>query len=474
MVEIAGADDGSEAGPSGGRSPGIASPTRSVHAIRDTPEGVQTEPAVSVNVLCLLGAIVGIVSLFLPWCVLVDGPNELGRSLLAFMVDSRGLPLEPMFVAALMFITGTVVAFLFPAASAVQAAGVVLFLQTFMAFPDSIMGWHYELSSGFYAGILSSAMVLAGLLRPVGPGCDSRRPWWSRRTEVSSRADFLEGMLVRQSLAMPRETARALKGAGSQVYAAAVVISLVAGVLTLGLHALLSPDPVTSMDDGVKVIVGDAATFIGWCRTCLILTDGSSTVSWTWESVSFAEGHRTKGCETPVAYYGTQDLSGLVLGLTVVDVARDGYVTPGDMLYIVPSGDSSFAEGVSYRLTVSYIYTMPYLMYSESAIIYGAMRSGSIAFEFEGGEVASSSAEGVIGYTQDADSVWALLSVAMVALGSAILGVAYYVPMSAIRRRILAGRSRAGRPPKPPEQETDGGRRRPAHDLHGLWGRFLG
>ena len=419
---------------------------RSVHEIWERPrevqpEPVRTEPVVSVNVLCLLGAIVGVVSLFLPWVITGEGLSEIGVSLARMTMEIHGVPSDPMLISALVFITGTVIAFMFPVAFAVQAAGIVLFLTAFLdnsASPP--LEYYYELSLGFYLGVLSLAMVIAGLLHPSGPGYDPRWPWWSRRTEVASRADTLEGRLARQGLAMPGEMVRALRGNGSRPYAAVVVITLMTGVFLIGLQIHLTADPVTVTDEVVKVVVGHAATFAIWDYARLTLTDGSATVNWTAESVRWADAHKTKEHELPMAYFGAQNLSGLVLGLTVVDVSGDGRVTQGDMMFLSPCDGSSFAEDGSYRMTIAYTYT-PTRLLEVSMLSHAMYAVGVITFEFEGGEVASSSADILESYLGDHGPEWTLLSVAVVAIGSTILGAAYYVPVRSIRRRVLGGRS---------------------------------
>lgn len=465
MAGGAGADDGPETVSSDGGRPDAGTRVRSIHVIwepREEPEmeSIQTEPAVSVNVLCLLGAIVGIVSLFLPWFIINDGPNDFGISPGSMVIETHEFPSDPLVVSYLVFITGTVVAFLFPAAFTVQAFGVVLFLRVFLdADFGSPLLHHYELSLslGFYVGLLSLLMVLAGFLHPVGPGYDHRWPWWPRRTEVSSKAYFLEGRMVKQGLPMPEEIVRVLKRDGSRAYVTAVAISLMTCAFVVGLQVHLTPDPATAVDDGVRLIVGDAATFILWDYARLTLTDGSSTVNWAAESVRWVDGHGTKECEFPTAYFGTQNLSGLVLGLTVVDVSGDGRASWGDMMYLMPSSGSSFAEGVSYRMTLGGLtfpprrvdvgWTSGWSVIGGIPVLYGV-----VAFEFEDGEVGASHSftfedpQGSNGFA------WVLLSIAVVAYGSAILCAVYYVPVRTARRRILASLPRRGQSSGDPDR----------------------
>ena len=116
-------------------------------------------------------------------------------------------------------------------------------------------------------------------------------------------------------------------------------------------------------------------------------------------------------------------------------------MTPGDMIFLFPSGDSSFAEGVSYRMTIDY--NPSHWTYGPELVSWVVQpgTDGVITFEFEGGEVASSSADILESYLGDHGPEWTLLSVAVVAIGSTILGAAYYVPVRSIRRRVLGGRS---------------------------------
>ena len=455
-VEMAsGADSGSGAEtvpPKGGRPEALAEGRSSVHAVWEMPKPVRTEPVVSVNLLCLIGAMVGVVSLFLPWCMMVEGPNELGVSPADLITDTEELLSSSLTGPALLFTIGAVTAFLFPVSFAVQTAGIVLFLRVVMdQYAGAPLGYDYEMSLGFYAAVLSSVMVLAGLVRPVGPGYDGRWPWWSRRTEVSSRADFAGERLVRQGLAMPMEAVGALKGARSRVYAAAVAMALIAGLLLVGLQMYWSHDPVTSIDEGVKMVVGESATFTRWREAYLTLTDGSATVNWSADSVSWAELPRTEWYDLPMVFFGTQDLSGLALVLAFVDVTEDEIVTPGDMIFLFPSGDSSFAEGVSYRMTIDY--NPSHWTYGPELVSWVVQpgTDGVITFEFEGDEVASSSAEGGMGDHDFSDLAWASIWVAGVALGSAHLGVAYYVPVTLVRWWVLRRPSQEAPPSGTPD-----------------------
>ncbi len=141
-----------------------------------------------VNVLCVLGAALGIASLFLPWIVGGDLPHNVEYSDLLVNDILLG---SPIFTAAFilfctMFLVGTGLAFVTPTGGFVQLAGLLGFLY---AYPDAYrdMQGTQEISWGAYLGILSAAIVLVGLCLPIGPGHMSKTSVFRRMVSTANR-----------------------------------------------------------------------------------------------------------------------------------------------------------------------------------------------------------------------------------------------------------------------------------------------
>jgi hypothetical protein len=117
-----------------------------------------------VNALGLVGAVIGAVAVFSTWLggyVLFFG--NINWNLLNVLNE---FPSDHIaYYSALIFIIGTLVAFLSPAGGVLQVAGVLLW-------------WSYTLHDlgvmptkmASYLGLTSAIIVLASMARPVGPG----------------------------------------------------------------------------------------------------------------------------------------------------------------------------------------------------------------------------------------------------------------------------------------------------------------
>ena len=136
-----------------------------------------------VNIVCLAGAILGIVCVFLPWAVVtlsfvIGGQAHVSRTLGIAPVDFFNNTLDPdllgLMYAAILFTIGSAVAILTPFGGTGQLAGIAFFglkLKDFlrylipmpMTMPTVGVGWKYSSSFGpwFYLGILAAMLTLA-------------------------------------------------------------------------------------------------------------------------------------------------------------------------------------------------------------------------------------------------------------------------------------------------------------------------
>jgi hypothetical protein len=115
----------------------------------------------SVNVLGLLGAIIGVVAIFLAW---LEAGGMTADLMDAFDMSSSELG----YIAAVVFIIGTVVAFLSSIGFILQLAGVAAWGLWFADTYKGLSG--VDLGIGFYLGIVSAVIVLVSIVKPLGPG----------------------------------------------------------------------------------------------------------------------------------------------------------------------------------------------------------------------------------------------------------------------------------------------------------------
>ena len=117
-----------------------------------------------VNVLGLVGAVVGVVAIFSTWLGYhgwLSGAHS--WNLIAVLNDAPAY--QTAWYSALFFITGTLVAFLSPAGGLLQVWGVL----NWWAYYTDMSG---EMPSRMasYLGLASAVIVLASMARPFGPG----------------------------------------------------------------------------------------------------------------------------------------------------------------------------------------------------------------------------------------------------------------------------------------------------------------
>jgi hypothetical protein len=113
-----------------------------------------------INLLGLVGAITGIVAIFSTWLGLghlitfnlIDVLND---------VSANGIA----WYSAVLFITGTLVALLSSVGGVLQVGGVSLWWYYVLRESDKIPS-----KVGSYIGLISAIIVLASMVRPLGPG----------------------------------------------------------------------------------------------------------------------------------------------------------------------------------------------------------------------------------------------------------------------------------------------------------------
>jgi len=120
-----------------------------------------------VNVVCLIGSLVGVLSLSLPWAFARTLPYPLELQTSFDLLQSR------YFIVVGAFIIGTIVSFVTPLGVALQITGIALVVDATQrlvaSFPATDWVW-CSLLLGFYVGIISIIVILIGILHPVWTG----------------------------------------------------------------------------------------------------------------------------------------------------------------------------------------------------------------------------------------------------------------------------------------------------------------
>jgi hypothetical protein len=312
----------------------------------------------STNVLCLCGLVLGLAAMFCTWTYLSD-PDSFSSS---FFVPPPHASLSSTGVQ--LFILGTALAIVTPLSGVVQAGGLVAYAVSVMdraaevsAHSDGTI--EFGLSVGFYAGVVSAALVLGSLVRPMGPGFGSTRVDIMRRLRVFSdgrprrkRTYRYHGPRMKRDIAWkPKMSAADLKGFLSsrrKWVAMLVAFMLVSLVLALQQHDFLRDEPpLDTVEGGVVLELSrDKPLMVvsSWGNSRLSMNDGESYVGWTFQTTGLDGGVWS------VLSLGRESIGSLNVSLTVIDRLGDGRSGPGDRLVVTAQDGTAFAEDVVYRL----------------------------------------------------------------------------------------------------------------------------
>lgn len=148
-----------------------------------------TGPAWNVNLLCIVGASIGMVAVFVAWInepPSMPGPPSIRwEPSIVYMVANHYL----YYGISAAFLVGTAVAFASPLGGIVQSASLVAFAIGIVEsgsdpWLDGIDP-QQTLRIGMYLGIVSCALVITSLFSPLGTG--SLRPGKSRKIRLMER-----------------------------------------------------------------------------------------------------------------------------------------------------------------------------------------------------------------------------------------------------------------------------------------------
>lgn len=161
--------------------------------------GMKEGARANINLLCLVGACVGIAAMFTNWIYFppsMPGPPPLGKEAsLVFLISlgTTGTSIATLcFSAALLFTAGTLIALVSPLGGVSQVAGLLVLAVAINRSADQIpldgITQTMRIRAGIYAGVLSAALVLISLFPGVGFG--------SLRTHPQSTLRLTERLLT--------------------------------------------------------------------------------------------------------------------------------------------------------------------------------------------------------------------------------------------------------------------------------------
>jgi len=117
-----------------------------------------------INVLCIIGSIVGICSFFIPWIYAWGWISPSGDNL--FVISSDTHYSIDWRLSALIFIIGSIIALLSPIGGFIQFTGVgmMIGLLATVTYP------HGTMDSGIIIGLISALFVTISFFKPIGIG----------------------------------------------------------------------------------------------------------------------------------------------------------------------------------------------------------------------------------------------------------------------------------------------------------------
>ena len=109
-----------------------------------------------VNVLCIVGAFMGLVAIFCGWGAHAYTPGAPQENLLQIIDHMLNIHI---LAGCVLFLIGSLIAFLSPMGGIVQLIGVGLFIFGWTSWPDGV---------GPYLGIISAFILVISMVKPIG------------------------------------------------------------------------------------------------------------------------------------------------------------------------------------------------------------------------------------------------------------------------------------------------------------------
>jgi hypothetical protein len=368
--------------------------SESIAAVGNEPSDDERKPAracsLSVNFLCLIGAMIGLGSIVMPWTWVEIGLWHADTTLLEWVLYSWA---DVDAAAGLVFAAGTILAFAFPMACGLQIAGLAWFYHSWAqhGFYNGMTG---GLSIGFFVAVISCIVVVASVVWPTGPGCGSPRVRKPLRTQTASWTHSEREQVDQpSSIAGPRIAGLARDTRQWVVALAVAGLLVVLSVVAVG-YAYGTPESLVEVEGGVMLVIGSVGHQVlgpcTWNGSELSVGDGTETVKWVLLNESWEEHVGWSAVS-----FESKNLSGLILTPTIVDWIGPGYVSPGDQVVLAvdwaPPSYGRFPEGITYTLCLNAEFSPPiyYLIDVGFGTYFSPACGFQVDFEFEDRRLSS-------------------------------------------------------------------------------------
>ncbi len=337
------------------------------------------------NALCLCGAIVGVAAVFCGWFVITEGDAEDSTSLAAILLEA----FDPWWGdatslgAGLLFVTGTVLAFVTPLSGPLQALGLGVTVWRVLDVRPSLeeggYGGEFGVGLGFYIGVLSTGLVLMSLVFPQGPGFETgvggmrnrllvlvrlKKPvvhykrWCLERDPPKRLGKWLSEARSRWSSRLSRKP-----GKWTTLVVATAVWSFT--VVSLGGDFPADRLLVTLVEDGIVVdshAFGLGRTF-SYYAYGFSLEEGEDAAGWRFSDYALddlgvggyplglsSEAQELDDGSWCAVDLGSRHLGALEVSLTVIEQLGDGALSGCDSLVVTAENGTHFEEDQVYSI----------------------------------------------------------------------------------------------------------------------------
>ena len=339
---------------------------------------VQVTP--TINILCIVGALIGLAAIFSPWAWYEGGFVQISHNLDEQLVHMVPDALDHwLFIGGAAFCIGVLIAFVTSFGGLVQLFGLVLFFYDSVGWFETLHDWKLDagLGVGFFVGIASCAIVCLSIVRPLGIGYSksgirstAERFYVMNHNRGSPSSGSAPGRVIGLSFL------RLLLLNGE--WAAVLLSAILVGAAFVGgmNYSHGKSAPLDEVEGGVAWKIADGQLVRGGTRPFAVtVNDSIHSVSWSMDYSAHNES------SSWTAYtLGSRLLGDMNLTLTFVNWDGNGSAGFGDAFFVVASGPDTFAEDRLYRMTYSAMspFVWPFVWgYTE------------ISFKFHDGELHS-------------------------------------------------------------------------------------
>jgi len=344
----------------------------------------------TVNVLCIIGGIMGIASMFFVWTSYSRGFVNVASTL----IDNLELIVEysainKMFLGECIFCAGAVLSLATTVGGFIQSFGLGTSLWGYSEWSESAssMGAETGVGIGLFIGILSAGIILLSMTKPVGIGYSEKgfRSLGERFKVVCATEPKGKPPIPGK----PAKTPSALRLLASDRKWSALLVSSVAisASFAAGVSYQRSTfEPAEEIPGGVAWKMGDGVvSFMGSPLIKITVNDSEQSVVW---NITREQTNST----TFAAYdLGYQQIGALNLSLTYIHFGGRTAFGFGDALYLILNGNYTFKEDTEYRMTYSWWRHYPVLYCGNSIELLSTNHTMvvGVGFELHDGEMSS-------------------------------------------------------------------------------------